>query len=286
MQKKLGGLDRPDRRQKPESRKEPERRQPKQSREDLRRLLVQSGRTILIEEGLGIGTETLTFKRVFDRVEADTGLRLSNASVIRRVWENLADYRADVLATIAAEDGLGEYDRTIQALAPIVAELDLSTPEARERSLREVFRRGGAVNILALLESPNWSLWIGVWAMAMTDALEGGERPLRHHERIRASLLEGYEGFTQLWEGAYTRLAAILGVRIRPPLTVRQFAVAVGALAEGCSLRQRLDPKMQGILRPTGPEGEEQEWTLFGIGMDALQQLFFEPDPEWSPPTS
>ena len=216
----------------------------------------------------------------------DTGLRLSNASVIRRVWENLADYRADVLATIAAEDGLGEFDRTIRALAPIVAELDLSTPEARERSLREVFRRGGAVNIFGLLESPNWSLWIGVWAMAMADALEGGERPLRHQERIRASLLEGYEGFTQLWEGAYTRLAAILGVRIRPPLTVRQFAVAVGALAEGCSLRQRLDPQMEGILRPTGPDGQEQEWTLFGIGMDALQQLCFEPDPEWSPPTS
>jgi hypothetical protein len=43
---------------------------------------------------------------------------------------------------------------------------------------------------------------------------------------------------------------------------------------------------MEGILRPTGPDGQEQEWTLFGIGMDALQQLLFEADPEWSPPTS
>jgi hypothetical protein len=269
---------------KPDRRKKPEKRQPKQSREDLRRLLVQTGRTLLIEEGLGIGTGTLTFKRVFERVEADTGLRLSNASVIRRVWENLADYQADVLATIAAEDGLGEFDRTIRALAPVVAELDLSTPEARDRSLREVFRHGGAANIFALLESPNWSLWIGVWAMAMADTLEGGGQSLDHQGRIRASLLEGYEGFTRLWEDAYTRLAAILGVRIRQPLTMRQFTVAIGALAEGCSLRQRLDPQMEGILRPTGPGGEVQEWTLFGIGLDALQQLFFEPDPEWSSP--
>lgn len=121
--------------------------------------------------------------------------------------------------------------------------------------------------------------------MAMADTLEGGERPLRHQERIRASLLEGYAGFTQLWEGAYTRLAAILGVRIRPhsPCASSPWP---SVPSPRCSTRQRLDPQMEGILRPTGPDGQEQEWTLFGIGMDALQQLLFEADPEWSPPTS
>jgi len=260
------------------------RRQPRQSREELRALLLRTGRTILIEEGLGLGAETLTFKKVFGRIEADTGLRLSNASIIRRVWENLADYQADVLAVVAAEDGLGEFDRTLQALVPVVDGLDLSTPEARDRSLREVFRCGGAANIFALLESPNWSLWIAVWAMATADNLEGRPAGIRHQERIRSALVDGYEGFTRLWEEAYGRLASLLGIRVRPPLTMRQFTVAVGALAEGCSLRQRLDPQMEGIVRPTGPNGEDQEWTLFGIGLDALQQHFFEPDPEWDPP--
>ena len=64
---------------------------------------------------------------------------------------------------------------------------------------------------------------------------------------------------------------------------MRQFTVTVGALAEGCSLRQRLDPDMDGILRPTGPDGEDQEWSVFAIGLEALQRLYFEPDPDWTP---
>ena len=70
-------------------------------------LLLETGRKLLVEEGLGTGVDTLTFKRVFERVEVDTGCGLSNASVIRRVWQNQADYQADVLATIAAAGGSG-----------------------------------------------------------------------------------------------------------------------------------------------------------------------------------
>ncbi len=60
----------------------------------------------------------------------------------------------------------------------------------------------------------------------------------------------------------------------------------MGALAEGCSLRQHVDPHLGVILRPTGPRGEDQEWTLFAIGLEALLMHFFEPDPDWSPPTA
>ncbi len=71
------------------------------NREELRALLLDTGRVMLREEGLGTGAEAITFKKVFDRVEEDSGIRLSNASVIRRVWENQAEFRAEVLVTIA-----------------------------------------------------------------------------------------------------------------------------------------------------------------------------------------
>ncbi len=256
-------------------------RRPKQSREELRSLLVQTGRLLVIEEGLGVGVESLTFKKVFDRVEAETGVRLSNASVIRRVWHNQADYQADVLATIAVTDGLGEFDETIQAIGPLLDHLDVSTPEARRRSLREVCRVGGAANIIRLLESPNWSTWVAVWTLATAPNLEG-EDQIAYQRRIRDGLLLGYEGFTTLWEGAYVALAQLVGMRVRAPLTIRQLTVAVGALAEGCSLRQHVDPQLEGIVLPTGENGENQEWTLFGIGLEAILLHFFEPDPDWS----
>ena len=182
-----------------------EKRQPRQSREALRDLMLQTGRAVLIEEGLGIRTDTLSFKRVFERVEADTGIRLSNASIIRRVWDNQADYQADVLASIAAQEGLGEFDKTIQALGPVIEGLDLSTPEGRARSLREVCRIGGGANILMLLESPNWSLWIAVWSLATADARPGDEqrdlyqqpdpgRPARRLRQLHRALGGGLSG--------------------------------------------------------------------------------------------
>ena len=56
----------------------PEKR-PRISREELRALLLAKGQAILQEEGLGSGAVSLTFKKVFDRVEADTGVHLTNA---------------------------------------------------------------------------------------------------------------------------------------------------------------------------------------------------------------
>ncbi len=261
-----------------------EKRQTRLPREQLRALMLQTGRDLLTEEGLGTGVDTLSFKRIFGRILDDTGVRLSNASVIRRVWENQADYQADVLALVAADDGLGEYERTFEALAPLFDAIDLTTPASRDRSLVEVCRVGGAANIFALLESPNWSLWIAVWALATADNPGADDAQARYQERIREALVTGYDKVTELWEDAYRALAALLGLRVREPLTIRQFTVAIGALAEGCALRQRVDGQMEGILRPTGPNGEDQEWTLFGMGLEALQRLFFEPDPDWSPP--
>src|ERR1035441_8409306 len=75
-------------------------RQTKQTREELRAALLEAGREILLEEGLEPGSSNLTFKRAFDRVEKKTGLRLTNASVIRRVWEDQADYQAQALVAL------------------------------------------------------------------------------------------------------------------------------------------------------------------------------------------
>jgi hypothetical protein len=249
-------------------------RQPKQSREEIRALLVEAGRSILREEGMGTGAETLTFKRVFQRVEQETGLRLTNASVIKRVWDNQADYQTDVLVAIAADEGVSEFDQTLAALDGVFADMDLSTPEARWATLREVCRVGGEANMVALLESANWPSWIAVWTLGVA-----GDPPVR--QRIDEALLDGYQSFNGHFERAYLALAGLLGFRLRANFTMRQFTISVGALAEGCALRGRVDAEsMNGIERMTGPDGGTQEWTLFGISLEALTHQFFEIDPD------
>jgi len=254
-------------------------RQPRRSKEELRALLMTAGLAILHEEGLGIAAGDLTFKRVLARVQADTGIRVTNASVIRRVWENQAEFQSDVLAAVAsAGDSTGELGATSGALTAMLGDLDVSSPDARLRTMSEVARIAGQISFRALVDSDQWSLWVGVWVLAATNVPSPADR------RIRDALVEGYLRGTDLWMGVHGAVLPLLGLRPRAPLTLRQFTVSTGALVEGCALRQVGAEDLDVIERPTGPGGAMQEWTLFAIGLEALAAQFFESDPDWVPP--
>jgi len=248
-------------------------RRPRQSREDLRVLLLAAGQSILLEEGLGTVADALNFKRAFDRVESETGIRLSNASVIGRVWANLDDYQTDVLVELASDTGRSNVSEIAELVGAVLSERDLSTVAARSEALSEVCRVVGEALSDALRRSASWSVWINVWTMATSSDLPD------RYERVLSALMRSYDAINQQGEEAFGSLMALFGYRIKEPLTVPQFLNAVGALSEGCSLRDRVDTKMLGIARPTGPHGEDQEWTIFGIGLHGLVLEFFELDP-------
>jgi hypothetical protein len=254
-------------------------RRAKVSRHDLHDLFIEAGRTILREEGLGAGGEALTFKRVSERVEGDSGIKVTNASLIGRVWENQYEYQTDVLATIAADDSASEIAQTIDGLDPVLLGMDPSSEKSRGWTMREVARLTAAANTAALGQSTDWLLWIGIWAVSTVGAAPERRR------RIELALEQAYHAVTERMEEIYQAGLDFVGYRARPGLSVRQFTIAVAALAEGCVLRNRVDAThMNGIMRPTGPRGEDQEWTLFGLALDALSQQFFELDPDWVPP--
>jgi len=248
-------------------------------REDTRQMFIEAGRAILREEGLGTGGEMLTLKRVRDRVEVDFGVRFTNASIIGRIWDNQSEYQTDVLATIAADDSNTEVEESLDRMAPFLASMDTTSVESRLWSLQEMCRVVSEVHIDTLRRSTDWSLWIGIWAITAV-----GSAPERRR-RVDEALRQSYVDVTDQMESIYTSLLGVLGVRIRRGLTVRQFAIAAAALTEGCVLRDRVDADhMHGILRPTGRQGEEQEWTLFGVALFALTEQFFELDLAWVSP--
>ena len=254
-------------------------RRPQMSRDDLRTLLIATGREILREEGLSAGAELLTFKQVRERIEAERGVRIGNGSIIGRVWDSLFDYQTEVMASIAAEDSTSEVDVTLDELTPILLDADPSSEESRWSIVREVCRVGAASHMAALNRSKDYSLWIGVWA-----ATSVGSAPARRR-RIERALEQSYEVVTERMERIYQAGMDIVGYRVRAGLTIRQFTIAVAALTEGCVLRNRVDSgQMSGIMRSTGPGGRQQEWTLFGLALEALAEKFFEPDPAWTPP--
>jgi hypothetical protein len=56
-------------------------RQPRLPRAELRSLLLDAGRAILLERGLQTEASSLTFKAALNRVQADTGLLVFGAQM-------------------------------------------------------------------------------------------------------------------------------------------------------------------------------------------------------------
>jgi hypothetical protein len=248
-------------------------RQSRLPRSELRSFLLAAGRSILLERGLQTQASSLTFKAALDRVAVDRGLQFSNASIIGRIWKDQREFRLEVLQSFASIDFRSEIDAVVAAISPVLADSDLSTVASRAVALREVCRVGGARHVEALRDSSTFALWIGIWSIAASSD-SSTER-----QELHEALVDEYEAINSHFEDAFENLMDLLMVRVRQPLTVRQFADAVGALVEGCSLRDRVTEGMANIMRPTGPDGQMQEWTTFSIGLVALATEFFEPIP-------
>jgi len=240
-------------------------------------MVMNAGLAILHEEGLRTGSE-ITFKRVFDRVEADMGVRLTNASVIRRIWTDQSDFQSDLLARVVADTNeTGQLIAARDLMVPLIEASDRTTPEDRWRSASEIARRAGATAIDTRVGTRNWELWVSVWAVSVTNPAS------RSDARVQQALLDGLELTGAAWNDLLTMVMGSLGLRMKAPFTLRQYTESLGAVAAGYSLRHASRGQPQFVKRPTGPDGELQDWTLMGIALEALAMEFLEIDPDWSP---
>jgi len=250
-------------------------RGPRRSSEQIRALLVDAGLKIVAEDGLANGAEHLTFKRVFDYLEQSEQIRLTHASVIRRVFDSQEDYQTAVLKVIATR---GAEDLTTAATSivqEIILQADLSTPELRRACLTEVVRVAGNTASEVLRTSPMWKAWIGVWALSASGNKSTAS------EEVKGALSETYDQIDRSAIDFYSQALLIFGMRMKPGISIHSLAVAASSLIEGCSLRDLVDPdKVAPVELPTGPKGAMQAWSLQSVVLLALVDSLIEFDPD------
>lgn len=244
------------------------------TRTELKELLLATGLEMLKEEGLATGAERLTFKRVFDRVEDETGIRVTNASVIRRIWRDNEDYQGDVLGLAVSDDNTDELEAAVKKAEQVLKKADLSSMAGRRATVSELCRVAGGAHADALSQSRTWHLFVGAWGNIAS-------RPEDQWDpRVTEAAQATYGALTARLADIVSSFMEVLGMRLRPGLTMEQFALAVVSLSEGCALRERIDPAATRKIRlPSGPGGKRQEWRLFAVGFEALVWHFMELDP-------
>ena len=247
----------------------------RRTRDELRDLVLQAGRDVLLSEGLGTGAEHLTFKRVLAHVEATTGIRVTNASVIRRIWDNQEEFQLEVIRTIVDDQGDAEVEATSEAFDEALAIMDLSTPELRRASLAELIR----VTCARYIESAAGSG--AAIQMALATYMSANL-----HTSAGSPLVEPFQTTNDRLTVEYMELykagLELVGWRVKPGLSLEDGAATVSALAEGVLMRKIAEPAVLATITQVRPmDGAVVEWTLLAIGMDQIVDFFAEPDPDW-----
>ena len=194
------------------------------------------------------------------------------------MWVDQAEFQSEIMArVVAGTNEVGQLGAALDLLAPLLVTLDVSTPEARWAALVEIARLAGQVAIQTRVGTRDWELWVGVWVVTVTNPGNKSD------PKLRQALAEGLEETGEAWDQLFGTIMSRLGLRLRPGLTLRQLTESTGAMAAGYALRQASRDEDQVFERPTGAGGELQEWTLLGIGLEALGIQFLEIDPGWVP---
>jgi len=251
-------------------------RQQKRSPLEIRALLVDAGEQILLApEARGI-VASLTLTTVFQKLESEQGIRLTNASVLGRVFESTEDFRRAVLIQVAASESEDFSATTEKVFRTVIMKADLSSPATRWTALQETCRVSANSMLETLQTSPAWRLWLGILAYAVADPAANAD--------LIAALQLSYERLDQQSRDAYTAAFTILGFRTLEEDGLQQFSLLADVLAEGAGLRSLVDPHVRrSVLLPTGPDGKRQRWTTFALGIWALMRHMAEIDPEWTP---
>lgn len=180
----------------------------------------------------------------------DAGLKTAGSGY--KIWPNQDDFRTDLLRhqlrrSVASDDFLEIAKAVARGLAS-------------DDALHEAIRQLAAENASTIIDTPDYFVYVALWCEAAAD------------DELAALLHASDEQALSDLEELYAIILEARGRELVPPFTVGHFATLLSALVEGLALRDRYSPGRvpTDIMRPTGPNGEEQPWHLFACGVDAL----------------
>lgn len=253
----------------------------RRTREETKQLVLDAAVDLVRIEGLGAEPTTVTYQKVFDHLEATTGVRVTRASVHERIWTSQEDFQFEVLLQLSEpEDAMAP---TYDAALEIYNRTEGLTPMARAQQIARV---AASLNLRLAEKDSLFYSWIGI---TMSVAKDRGVSPARTRQ-LRDAVAATYARLEGRGLETLRTLCELVGIRPRHDLFTdpeEGFLMAArlgNALSEGSSVRTRFDAsQLPEVELRTGPDGQSQTWSTFAAGYWALIESLFEIDPEVHP---
>lgn len=219
----------------------------RRSLDTTRELLLDAGRDLLIANGIHVGMDDINLIDVC----RNAGLKTAGSGY--KIWPNQDEFRAD-LVTYLMEHATASF-ATIDDIDATIARRPLPP-------LGELIRTAARAN--EELNTSTYPLYVVLWLSAQSDASLG------------AVFREQDEKWLAVMAEFFAHILDVYDLELVPPFTIDQFATAISGLVEGFTIRRRATPELvpDEVLRPTGPDGTLQSWTLYAIGVEAIFAAF------------
>ncbi len=149
---------------------------------------------------------------------------------------------------------------------------ETGTPAELASLFREIIRVVGAGVVHVFRH--NRVFWGYISACTAVGSAESDRRSTNP---VAAALTQGdandefLDWYRKLWE--------MMGLRLKPGWDWNQFDGAVSSAAIGTAVRASFHPHLDGVMRPTGPGGELQEWSTAAVLMEGFVLASSEPNP-------
>ncbi|MDQ6656625.1 MAG: hypothetical protein M3Z00_00060 [Actinomycetota bacterium] len=221
--------------------------------EQTKALLIETGIGMLLERGTTAGVSHIRLQEVVRRAGLTTGAAY-------RLWADQDAFHHDLAVGAASWRGDEPVANTLKRIGALI--------EARA-PLMEVIRQGSQAHVEGFHDEDTDSQgrprsFLVALALRATSASWVDLRDAsvaRHADSV--------SDFARL----YGQLMDTYGLRMRPPLTLEQFTLAMAALGEGFALQAIQGVDHPRIRRP-GPAGVGDDWTLFGLAVWSLVEAF------------
>lgn len=238
--------------------------------DELRRRVLDTGLGILRETGLTVSFEHL---RMEELIRA-AGVPRSS---VYRVWPDKEAFVADLIVELLQPTELqgAAFDPLTLEVARRVVDSHrhlLADAEGRRRLLHETIRQAAERNFHAVLGSITWKTYT-VLAVTVPTLAEP------HRERVLATLREAETHFVERMSEFYESLMPVFRMRLKPGITMRQFAIAGAAAVEGLAERHPVTPDLvDARVRLPGLDGEPVSWHLAAIAFLGVVDVMTEPE--------
>ncbi|MEE9414841.1 MAG: hypothetical protein V3V01_06105 [Acidimicrobiales bacterium] len=243
-------------------------------RSEAKERLLSAGRKLLADRGIGaaemgveladaIGESGVPKSSAYRLFSSETGTPQSNytSELMRSLLEGGAHSDPD----------LGR-DAALTVLAEHPGIFDDGSPLELAMVLRELVRQVSNANSAALIDSTS----LRVYVTALASSVDPGPDP--SPGSVEASL-KASEAQEPPFIPLYKELTELFGLRLRLGWSWQMFDAVIASSTYGNALLHPFNEHVANIVRSTGPNGDDQQWTTTGIILEGTALIALEPNP-------